>query len=45
MPAITVPDLLTLPRIATPAEDAAPRPVLAVTTAPSGWVTRAPAVR
>ncbi|MCC3652907.1 pirin family protein [Streptomyces sp. S07_1.15] len=36
MPAITVDNPLTLPRVAAPA-DAAARPVLAVTTAPSGF--------
>ncbi|MZE79174.1 pirin family protein [Streptomyces xinghaiensis] len=36
MPAITVENTLTLPRVAAPA-DAAARPVLAVTTAPSGF--------
>ncbi|MFI1952567.1 pirin family protein [Streptomyces xinghaiensis] len=36
MPAITVENPLTLPRVAAPA-DAAARPVLAVTTAPSGF--------
>ncbi|MEU4681612.1 pirin family protein [Streptomyces xinghaiensis] len=36
MPAITVENPLTLPRVAAPA-DAADRPVLAVTTAPSGF--------
>jgi redox-sensitive bicupin YhaK (pirin superfamily) len=38
MPAVTVPDLLTLPRISRPdAATAVDRPVLAVTTAPSGF--------
>lgn len=36
MPAVTVENPLTLPRVAAPA-DATPRPVLAVTTAPSGF--------
>ncbi|MFD9610064.1 pirin family protein [Streptomyces sp. NPDC059083] len=36
MPAVTVENPLTLPRVAAPA-DAAARPVLAVTTAPSGF--------
>ncbi|TSB19890.1 pirin family protein [Streptomyces benahoarensis] len=36
MPAVTVENLLTLPRVAAPAE-ARPRPVLAVATAPSGF--------
>ena len=36
MPAITVENPLTLPRVAAPAE-AVPRPVLAVTTAPTGY--------
>ncbi|HSF84137.1 MAG TPA: pirin family protein [Acidimicrobiia bacterium] len=38
MPAVTVDDLLTLPRVAPPvAPDARPRPVLSVTTAPKGY--------
>jgi redox-sensitive bicupin YhaK (pirin superfamily) len=37
MPAITVSSILDLPRIATPAIDARPRPVCSVTTAPSGF--------
>ena len=38
MPAVTVPDLLTLPRISRPdTSTAVDRPVLAVTTAPSGF--------
>ncbi|MGW6458814.1 pirin family protein [Streptomyces sp. NPDC055078] len=36
MPAVTVENPLTLPRVSAPAE-ATPRPVLAVTTAPSGF--------
>ncbi|MGN9791746.1 pirin family protein [Streptomyces sp. NPDC054847] len=36
MPAVTVENPITLPRVAAPAE-ALPRPVLAVTTAPSGF--------
>ncbi|MFE9251833.1 pirin family protein [Streptomyces sp. NPDC007088] len=36
MPAVTVENPLTLPRVVAPAE-AAPRPVLAVTTAPTGF--------
>ncbi|NML52347.1 pirin family protein [Streptomyces sp. R302] len=36
MPAVTVENPLTLPRVVAPA-DAAPRPVLAVTTAPQGF--------
>jgi len=36
MPAITVPDLLVLPRLTTSA-DAAPRPVVSVTSAPSSF--------
>ena len=36
MPAVTA-DLLTLPRIATPSEDAVERPVRSVTTAPQGF--------
>ncbi|MFF3323389.1 pirin family protein [Streptomyces sp. NPDC002889] len=36
MPAVTVENPLTLPRVTAPA-DAVPRPVLAVTTAPSGF--------
>ena len=36
MPAVTVDDLLTLPRVAEPAPDAAERGVRSVTTAPSG---------
>lgn len=38
MPAITVENPLALPRVpAPPRESAAPRPVLAVSTAPSGF--------
>ncbi len=38
MPAVTVDDLLTLPRVAAPpAGDAVPRPVVSVTTAPQGF--------
>ncbi|MFF4339316.1 pirin family protein [Kitasatospora sp. NPDC001540] len=37
MPAVTVENPLILPRIATPAEGAAPRPVLTVATAPEGF--------
>ncbi|UGY92634.1 pirin family protein [Streptomyces gobiensis] len=36
MPAITAPNPLALPRVAAPAGEVAARPVLAVTTAPSG---------
>ncbi|MCM2577992.1 pirin family protein [Streptomyces meridianus] len=37
MPAVTVENPLTLPRVARPGDGAAPRPVLAVSTAPSGF--------
>src|SRR5215469_5798505 len=37
MPAITVPDILVLPRVQEPGPAAAERPVLSVTTAPSGF--------
>lgn len=37
MPAITVENPLTLPRVTTPAPTAVPRPVRAVVTAPSGF--------
>jgi redox-sensitive bicupin YhaK (pirin superfamily) len=37
MPAVTVENPLTLPRVAVPAPDAAPRRALRVTTAPSGF--------
>jgi redox-sensitive bicupin YhaK (pirin superfamily) len=37
MPAITVDDILTLPRLPEPAPDAVRRPVKSVTTAPSGF--------
>jgi redox-sensitive bicupin YhaK (pirin superfamily) len=38
MPAVTVEDILVLPRVPNPVvPDAAPRPVLSVTTAPSGF--------
>ena len=37
MPAVTVENLLTLPRVATPALEARPRPVRSVTTAPRGF--------
>ncbi|MBM4794810.1 pirin family protein [Streptomyces sioyaensis] len=37
MPAVTVENPLTLPRVAAPAEGAQPRSVLAVSTAPSGF--------
>jgi len=37
MPAVTVPDLLALPRVTPPAPDAVERPVSSVTTAPSGF--------
>ena len=37
MPAITVPDILVLPRVQEPDPAAAERPVLSVTTAPSGF--------
>ena len=37
MPAVTVENLLTLPRVATPALEARPRPVRSVTTAPRGY--------
>lgn len=37
MPAITAPDLLALPRVAAPVGDVTDRPVLTVTTAPSGY--------
>lgn len=40
MPAVTVENPLTLPRVGAPA-DAVARPVLAVTTAPSGFEGRA----
>jgi redox-sensitive bicupin YhaK (pirin superfamily) len=36
MPALTVDDLSSLPRVATPAPDAVQRPVISVTTAPTG---------
>ena len=47
MPAITVPDILVLPRVPEPDPAAvAERPVLSVTTAPSGFeVTVRPASR
>jgi quercetin 2,3-dioxygenase len=37
MPAVTVPDVLALPRIAVTVPDAVDRPVASVTTAPSGY--------
>ncbi len=37
MPAVTVSDLLTLPRVSLPHPEAAERPVASVTTAPSGF--------
>jgi quercetin 2,3-dioxygenase len=37
MPAVTVEDITTLPRIPAPQEGSLPRPVLSVTTAPSGY--------
>ncbi|MCC6236430.1 MAG: pirin family protein [Dehalococcoidia bacterium] len=37
MPAVTVENLLTLPRVAAPALEARPRPVRSVTTAPRGF--------
>lgn len=37
MPAITVPDILALPRITEPAPEALARPVSSLTTAPSGF--------
>src|SRR6185312_5725312 len=37
MPALTVPDSLTLPRVAEVEPDALPRPVKSVTTAPTGF--------
>ncbi|TDP96584.1 pirin family protein [Labedaea rhizosphaerae] len=37
MPAVTVEDITALPRIPVPDEGALPRPVLTVTTAPSGY--------
>jgi redox-sensitive bicupin YhaK (pirin superfamily) len=37
MPAVTVDDLLVLPRIPAPGPELKPRPVLSVTTAPSGF--------
>src|SRR5690348_6350753 len=37
MPAVTVEDITALPRIPVPDEGALPRPVLSVTTAPSGY--------
>jgi redox-sensitive bicupin YhaK (pirin superfamily) len=37
MPAVTVEDITALPRIPAPADGALPRPVLSVTTAPSGY--------
>ena len=37
MPAVTVENLLTLPRVANPALEARPRPVRSVTTAPRGF--------
>ncbi|TQF69089.1 pirin family protein [Rhodococcus spelaei] len=37
MPAVTVDNILALPRIAEPAPDATARPVLSVTTAPKGY--------
>lgn len=40
MPAVTVENPLALPRVAAPA-DAVARPVLSVTTAPSGFEERA----
>ena len=36
MPAVTVDDVLTLPKVAEAAPDAQPRPIISVTTAPSG---------
>jgi quercetin 2,3-dioxygenase len=36
MPAVTVEDLLTLPRVPLPDQGAAQRPVSSVTTAPDG---------
>ncbi len=37
MPAVTVPDVLALPRVGSPTPTAAERPVVSVTTAPSGF--------
>ena len=37
MPAVTVENILTLPRVSHPAPDAVTRPVRSVTTAPSGF--------
>ena len=37
MPAVTVDNILTLPRVAEPAAEAVSRPVRSVTTAPSGF--------
>ena len=37
MPAVTVDDILTLPRLQEPAPDALPRPVKSVTTGPTGF--------
>jgi hypothetical protein len=37
MPAVTVDDILTLPRLLEPAPDAVPRPVKSVTTGPTGF--------
>ena len=36
MPAITVPDLTVLPRLPAPGSDAIQRPVVSITSAPSG---------
>ncbi|MFB3050156.1 MAG: pirin family protein, partial [Acidimicrobiia bacterium] len=37
MPAVTVDDILTLPRLSEPAPDGVDRPVKSVTTGPTGF--------
>ena len=37
MPAVTVDDIISLPRIATPSAGAVPRPVISITSAPRGF--------